>query len=107
MRRPWLTLPFLATTAAGESSPDRWLRRCRRSRRRVDARGLHLVGDMPLEALEILLEALGELARSVVIGGPIGPGLARIEHLGRYARASLRHMEAEERIALGGDTLEF
>ena len=68
----------------------------------VDAGGLHVVADIGLELLEVALEALGELARRLVIGLLVGPGVARVEHVGRHIGAGLGHVEAEIRLLLTG-----
>src|SRR5262249_35781751 len=65
------------------------------SGRGVDRCRLDLVADVALELREIVLEALGHLARRLVIGGLVGPGLARVEHVARDALAALRNEEAE------------
>src|ERR1700726_458034 len=72
----------------------------------VDAGGLHLVADIALEFLKIVLEALGQVARGLVIGGLVGPGVAGIEHVGGNVAASLGHIEAEIRFLLHGRLLQ-
>src|SRR5216684_1062843 len=67
----------------------------RRSHRGADGDLFYRVADMRLELVEIVLEALGDLARHVVIGVAVRPGGAGIEHAVRHLRATLRHVEAE------------
>ena len=64
-------------------------------------RGLHLGARAGGVGLEVLVEEAGELFRGGVVGGFVGPGVARDEDFRRHAGTLGDDVEAEDRIALG------
>ena len=62
--------------------------------------GLHLGARAGGVGLEVLVEQAGELLRGGVVGGFVGPGVARDEDFRRHVRALGDDVEAEDGIAL-------
>ncbi len=65
------------------------------SSRRADRGALHFAADKRLELGEIVLEPAAQAARHLVIGPLVGPGAARVEHIGRDLGTALGHQEPE------------
>src|SRR5437879_998573 len=59
---------------------------------------LDLAVDVALELLEVLLEALGDVARGAVVGLLVLPGVLGVQHLTRHVRTGAGHLHAEVRI---------
>src|SRR5690606_6461376 len=66
------------------------LARAGRSRGWMNSRRLDVVADVGGEALEVLLEASGDVARHALVGGLVRPGRLGIEDLARHVRTGLR-----------------
>src|SRR5919206_4137680 len=64
----------------------------------ADRGALYFAADKRLEGGEIVLEAAAQVARDLVIGALVGPGAARVEHIGRQIGAALRNQEPEIRV---------
>src|SRR3954447_23050375 len=55
-----------------------------------DGRLVDLAVDVTLELLEVLLEALGDIARGRLVGLLVGPGVLGVEHVARHVGAGAR-----------------
>ena len=53
-----------------------------------------------VEVSEILGEAVAQFLGSLIVGGFIGPGIPRIQYVGRYAVAGLGNAETKCRLDL-------
>ena len=68
----------------------------KRSRGGVDARCFDVVGDGVVELFEVCFEPLCQIAGSIVVTAFVGPGLFRIQNIGRHVRNRVRNQLANE-----------
>ena len=82
-----------------------WSSKSQLMRQAFGRRGLHLGARAGGVGLEVLVEEAGELLRGGVVGGFVGPGVARDQDFRRHAGTLGDDVEAEDRIALRSSPL--